>query len=59
MGGKIYEAQVYNYGKRMLFDFIILERAAFLTFAMMNIAKACRSSIPFTINLIRHRRRQL
>lgn len=33
---KVYEAQVFNYGKRMLFDFMVPEPAAFLRKAVEN-----------------------
>ena len=33
---KYYEAQIYNYGKRMMFEFIIPEPAAFYKFAQNN-----------------------
>jgi hypothetical protein len=33
---KYYQAQIYNYGKRMMFEFIIPEPAAFYTYALAN-----------------------
>jgi hypothetical protein len=36
---KYYEAQVYNYGKRLMFEFIIPEPAAFYEYALANAPK--------------------
>jgi hypothetical protein len=33
---KIYEAQTYNYGQRMMFDFVVPEPAAFWLYAQLN-----------------------
>lgn len=49
---KIYEAQVFNYGKRLLFDIMIPEPAAFMLFAMAGQPKAGSDLIkpvPFSI----------
>lgn len=49
---KIYEAQVFNYGKRMLFDIMLPEPAAFLLHALSNQPKAGADLIkpaPFTV----------
>ncbi len=37
---KVYEAQVFNYGKRLLFDIMLPEPAAFLLYALGNQPKA-------------------
>jgi len=50
---KIYEAQVYNYGARMLFDIMIPEPAAFLLHAIKEQEKAVADLIkpkPFTVD---------
>jgi len=36
---KYYRAQIYNYGKRMMFEFIVPEPAAYFAFAMANAPK--------------------
>jgi hypothetical protein len=49
---KIYEAQVYNYGKRMLFDIMLPEPSAFLLHAMVTQPKAGADLVkplPFTL----------
>jgi len=49
---KIYEAQVFNYGKRLLFDVMIPEPAVFLLFAMKGQPKAGSDLVkplPFTL----------
>lgn len=48
---KVYEAQVYNYGKRLLFDLMVPEPAAFLLFATTSQPKAgadLKKPKPFT-----------
>jgi hypothetical protein len=49
---KIYEAQVFNYGKRMLFDIMIPEPAVFMLFALAGQPKAGNDLVkplPFSI----------
>ncbi len=49
---KVYEAQVYNYGKRLLFDIMLPEPAAFLLYAMGKQPKAGADLVkpwPFTL----------
>jgi hypothetical protein len=36
---KTYQAQIYNYGKRMMFEFIVPEPAAFYLYALSHVAK--------------------
>ncbi len=50
---KVYEAQVFNYGKRLLFDLMLPEPAAFLMFAASGQPKAGAElvkPIPFTLS---------
>jgi hypothetical protein len=50
---KIYEAQVFNYGKRMLYDIMLPEPAAFLLFASTRTPKSQADLIkpdPFTLS---------
>ncbi|MES2662565.1 MAG: hypothetical protein V4629_04595 [Pseudomonadota bacterium] len=50
---KVYEAQVFNYGKRMLFDIMLPEPAAFLIHAMSNQPATGNNLIkptPFTLS---------
>lgn len=50
---KVYEAQVFNYGKRLLFDIMLPEPAAFLMFAANGQAKAGSDLVkpqPFTLS---------
>jgi hypothetical protein len=49
---KVYEAQVFNYGKRLLFDIMLPEPAAFLLHALGNRPKAgvdLVKPVPFTL----------
>lgn len=49
---KVYEAQVFNYGKRLLFDIMLPEPAAFLLYALGNLPKAGADLVkpqPFTL----------
>ena len=49
---KVYEAQVFNYGKRLLFDIMLPEPAAFLLYALGNQPKAgvdLVKPVPFTL----------
>ncbi len=48
---KVYEAQVFNYGKRLLFDIMLPEPAAFLLYAMGNQPRPdvnLEKPVPFT-----------
>jgi hypothetical protein len=50
---KIYEAQVFNYGKRLLFDLMVPEPAVFLLYAAANAPKAGAElvkPVPFTLS---------
>lgn len=50
---KVYEAQVYNYGVRAMFDFMIPEPATFMIEAMKQTASqkvALEAPLPFTLN---------
>jgi hypothetical protein len=50
---KIYEAQVFNYGKRLLFDIMLPEPAAFLLYATASAPKAGADlvkPVPFTLS---------
>jgi hypothetical protein len=52
---KYYEAQIYNYGKRMMFEFIIPEPAAFYAYAQSHKPKQTIVAPPTSLDTLTHK----